>query len=88
MSELNRRQFLKHSIQGALVAGATSTAMAASDALTAGADLAERSREDLNAKLDELEQKFDKLEHHHKNLIRVGGIAFALSTGVDVLAFL
>lgn len=38
--------------------------------------------------MDALEQRFDKLEHHHKNLIRVGGLAFALSTGIDLAIFL
>lgn len=81
---MNRRDFLN--------AGLASSAVAAATALTAGEQLMASGKEkwgpQLTQKLDNLESRFDKLEHHHKNLIRVGALAFSLSTGIDLLTIL
>lgn len=81
---MNRREFLSRVAD----AGARSTAVVAATAVTAGSGLVRQGKSHLGPKLEELEARFDKLEHHHKNLVRVGALAFAVSTGVDVLAFL
>lgn len=77
---MNRRELLS--------AGLASATVAAGAAVSRGAQVLDRGREPVEAKLKSLEERFDKLEHHHKNLIRAGGIAFALSTGIDVISFL
>jgi len=77
---MNRRELLSNGL-----AMVTATAAGAA---SMGRETVQQYREPLEAKLESLEQRFDKLEHHHKNLIRVGGLAFALSTGIDVVAFL
>jgi hypothetical protein len=79
-SDMNRRELM--------TAGLAASSLAAVTALNKGADFVEHGRDGVEARLKVLEKKFDKLEHHHKNLIRVGGIAFAVSTGVDVVSFL
>ena len=66
----------------------TSSVLAATSALTVGSELVDKGKEQLGDKFNNLEERFDELEHHHKNLIRVGGLAFALSTGIDVVSFL
>ena len=78
-----------------MTAGLTTSVLAATAALNKGSDLVDQGRESVEGKLKvidgelkALEKKFDKLEHHHKNLIRAGGLAIALSTGIDVITFL
>lgn len=74
---MNRREIL--------TAGMATAAMTATAVLGKGAEKLQPIREPLEGKMKALEERFDKLEHHHKNLIRAGGLAFALSTGIDVL---
>lgn len=75
-----------------LRAGMATVAVAATGVVSGvaskGAEKLKPLREPLESRIEDLEQRFDELEHHHKNLIRVGGIAFALSTGIDVISFL
>ena len=82
---MNRRELLNAGING--------TVLAAVGAMNMGEKLLEqgavqRGKDQLQARLDDLEQRFDKLEHHHKNLVRVGAIAVTVSTGIDVITFL
>jgi hypothetical protein len=77
---MNRRELL--------TTGVVSTLAAATTAIDRGSEVIDQNREAINERFKSLEARFDKLEHHHKNLIRVGGIAFALSTGIDVVTFL
>ena len=76
---MNRRKLL--------ASGVVTAVAAATTAMDRGAQVFDQKKEDAAAHLKSLEERFDKLEHHHKNLVRVGGIALALSTGVDILAF-
>ena len=77
---MNRRELL--------TTGVVSTLAAATTVIDRGAAVIDHNKEAVNERFKSLEARFDKLEHHHKNLIRVGGIAFALSTGIDVVTFL
>jgi hypothetical protein len=77
---MNRRQLLS--------AGLSAATVTAASALNFGAEKLKPLKDPLDARMEALEQRFDKLEHHHKNLIRVGGLAFALSTGIDLAIFL
>lgn len=77
---MNRRDLLTSGVATALAAAST--------AIDRGTVVIDRKREDAAARLKSLEQRFDKLEHHHKNLVRAGGVALALSTGIDIALFL
>ena len=69
---MNRRELLT---AGAAVV-ATGTAFAASQVdkgLDKGKEAIAPYQEPIEKKFKELEDRFDKLEHHHKNLIRAGG---------------
>ena len=81
---MNRREFLSKVTD----AGLKSSVVVATSALTVGSDLVDRHKDRLGDKLDQLEARYDKLEHHHKNLIRAGAVVFAVSTGFDVITFL
>ena len=84
---MNRRELLTTCLAtGAL--GATVAVESASAAAEKSVRLAEQGRQQLSDGLESLEARFDKLEHHHRNLIRVGALAFGLSTGIDILTFL
>ncbi|MBO6557706.1 MAG: hypothetical protein JJ934_13540 [Pseudomonadales bacterium] len=74
--QINRRELLRAGI----ATGAAAT-------LSSGLALADRSKSSISSQMESLEARFDKLEHHHKNLVRAGAVAFAFSTGIDVLAF-
>jgi hypothetical protein len=79
MEIMNRRDLLS--------AGLSTSVVAASAAINSGSKLVVQGKKKLDPKIKELEERFDKLEHHHKNLIRVGSIAFAMSTGIDLISF-
>ena len=84
---MNRRELLA---AGATVV-ATGTAFAANQidkGLHKGKEAVAPYQAPIEKKFKELEDRFDKLEHHHKNLVRVGGMALALSTGIDLAIFL
>lgn len=74
--QMNRRELLRAGI----ATGAAAT-------LSTGMTLADKGKSSISNQMESLEERFDKLEHHHKNLVRAGAVAFALSTGIDVLAF-
>jgi hypothetical protein len=81
---MKRREFFTRVADASL----KTSVVVATSALTVGSDVMSETKDKVSDKLKELEDRFDKLEHHHKNLIRVGGFAFALSTGIDVVSFL
>ena len=77
---MNRRELLS--------IGLASGALATARVLNSGADVLERGRDGLSERIESMEQRFDRLEHHQKNLVRAGAFAFGISTGIDLLAFL
>ena len=81
---MNRRQFLKQSINrtAGTVSGITVAAIAGGEhAIQQAMDSA---RGQVEAGLNNLEARVDKLEHHHRNLIRVGALGLTVSTGIDL----
>ena len=76
-----------------LSAGLNSSVLAAVAALDAGERLmqhrvVQQGADKISTRMDALEARFDRLEHHQKNLVREGALAFTLSTGIDVLTIL
>ncbi len=83
---MNRRYFLRNAaMTGGAVAG---TSMMGSYATDRARALSDSTGEVLSAQMKALENRFDSLEQRHKNLVRAGAVAIAVSTGIDVLAFM
>ena len=78
MELMNRRDFLN--------VGLSTGVIVATAVINSGSKLVGQGKEKLDPHLKDLEERFDKLEHHHKNLIRVGSLAFAMSTGIDLIS--
>ncbi len=75
------------------VAGATMAAVAGSVTARCSEQLAANetvaaARDRVVEGMGRLEARVDALEHHHKNLLRVGALAFAVSTGLDLTILL
>jgi hypothetical protein len=77
---MNRRELLRRTI----VAGITSSGAVASAAFVKAKPALSNTRDRLNDSVDVLEKRVKKLERNHKNLIRTGAIALAVSTGIDL----
>ena len=77
---MNRRELLKRTFQ---VGVTTSTAFATA-ALATGKPAISTARDKLNDGLAKLEKRVEEMEHHQKKLLRVGAIALAVSTGIDL----
>ena len=85
---MNRREILTAGVTAVAATAAATATAAANQAMNKGKEAIQPYQQPMEQKMKELEDRFDNLEHHHKNLIRVGGLAFALSTGIDLAVFL
>ena len=88
---MDRRIFLRNVFAtGVATSGLVAAQVAAKSrqvgeqAKTLGKDVQTR----LSERMESLETRMDKLDHRHKNLIRVGAVCFAVSTGVDLTVLL
>ena len=88
---MERRNFLRH----ALTACVASTSTLAGNAMAERRELEGRLKEigkraarKLNSRLETLEARVDKTEHHHRNLLRVGILGIGISLGLDLTFFL
>ena len=88
---MERRHFLRQ----AMTACVASTSTLAGNAMVGRHDMkgrlkeiGKRATEKLNSRLEALEARVDKMEHHHQNLLRMGAIGIAISLGIDLTFFL
>ena len=77
---MNRRELLKRTLQ---VGMTTSAAIAVATQIN-GKPAFGAARDKLADGFAKMEKRIDKLERHQRKLLRVGAIAFAVSTGVDL----
>ena len=83
----SRRAFIRN----AIVTGIGSSTALASVAIARRHEIGDNAKElgqqtikKISNKMEDLEARVDKMEHHHQNLLRVGAIGFVLSTGIDI----
>ena len=88
---MERRNFLRH----AMTACVASTSTLAGNAMAGRHEMKAQLKEigkqgvaKLNARLEALEARVDKMEHHHQNLLRMGALGIAISLGIDLTFFL
>lgn len=63
-------------------------AVAGAAIATGREQLVDRIAPAVNARMEALEARVDAMEHHHRNLLRVGAIGLAVSTGIDLTILL
>ncbi len=83
LAQMERRHFMALARQGF-----TGAAVLAAGGIATTRENAVVVRDQLVDGMDKLEARVDKMEHHHRNLLRVSALAFALSTGVDLTLLL
>ena len=77
---MNRRELLKQTI----LVGVSASGAVASAAIVRSKPALNATRDKLTDSLNVLEKRVNKLERHHKNLVRTGALALAVSTGIDL----
>ncbi len=90
---MNRREFIASVATHGAAAGVGIAAAANYSKDRVAAKLAanetfDAARQHVVDGMENLEARVDKLEHHHRNLLRVGALAVAISTGVDLTILL
>lgn len=88
IGQMNRREFFRQAAGGVLIGAATAGASFVEQARQRGTGMAGDTCEAVSRRLDAIESRFDRMEHHHRNLLRVGALAFTVSTGIDVFTLL
>ena len=81
---MERREFIGR-FAASVLAGGSAVAGAT---VAAGREQVERIRPLVDERLEALESRVDRMEHHHRNLLRVGAIGLAVSTGIDLTLLL
>lgn len=88
---MERRAF----ITNAMFAGVASAAVLAGATVATAQNLGQQTKQlgveaikKVSNRMDGIEARMDKMERHHKNMIRVGVLGIAVSTGIDLTLLL
>jgi len=88
---MERRNFLRHAMTACIASTSTlaGNAMAGRhDMMGQLKEIGKQATEKLNSRFEVLEARVDKMEHHHRNLLRVGVLGIVISLGIDLTFFL